>query len=192
MNTNQQNIELIKACLKGTQSSFKTLYNEFKGYVYTICVRYGVAEHEVKDYMQIIFSEVFKSLSKYDPQKAQFKTWLSRITINQILQQKRKRKINYVEIDDASNSLIDSNHLEHIDIRIDENKIHEVLSKMPEKYISVFNLYIVDGYSHKEISKKLNIPENTSRTLLHRGRIWAIKMLKQHLGDNLMQFKNVL
>ncbi len=192
MNTNQQNIELIKACLKGTQSAFKTLYNEFKGYVYTICVRYGVAEHEVKDYMQIIFSEVFKSLSKYDPQKAQFKTWLSRITINQILQQKRKRKINYVEIDDASNSLIDSNHLEHIDIRIDENKIHEVLSKMPEKYISVFNLYIVDGYSHKEISKKLNIPENTSRTLLHRGRIWAIKMLKQHLGDNLMQFKNVL
>ena len=73
-------IELIKECLKGTQSSFKAIYEMYQGYVYTICIRYGVSAIEIKDTMQIIFMEIFKSLKNYDSEKSQFKTWLTRIT----------------------------------------------------------------------------------------------------------------
>ena len=61
--------QLVEECLKGTQRAFKTIYENYKGYVYTICIRYGVSQIEIKDSMQIIFTEVFSSLKNYDNSK---------------------------------------------------------------------------------------------------------------------------
>lgn len=185
-------IQLIQECLKGTQSSFKALYELYQGYCYTICVRYGISAYEVKDCLQIIFMEIFKSLKNFNPEKSQFKTWLTRITINQILMHKRKSQIQYEDLEDGKINLIDRSFEIPVEAKMDEKIMHELLSKMPKKYISVFNLFIIDGYSHQEIAKKLDITESTSRVMLHRGRSWAMKELKVHFKDSISSIKKAL
>ncbi len=184
--------QLIQECLKGTQRAFKAIYENYKGYVYTICIRYGVSVIEVKDSMQIIFMEIFKSLKKYDSNKSLFKTWLTRITINQILMQKRKAKIDYTTLENENINLIENDFEVPIESKMDKEILYGILSKMPSKYITVFNLFIIDGYSHKEIAQSLNITENASRILLHRGRVWAMKELKVHFKDSISNFKKTV
>lgn len=184
--------QLIQECLKGTQSAFKTIYENYQAYVYTICIRYGVGTIEVKDCMQIIFMEIFKSLKKFDANKSQFKTWLTRITINQILMQKRKAHIDYSTLENEKINLIESNFTIPVEAKMDEEIMHKILNKMPQKYIVVFNLFILDGYSHQEIAQKLDISESSSRVLLHRGRVWAMKELKIFFKDSVPNFKKVL
>lgn len=183
---------LIQKCLEGTESAFKAIYEMYQAYVYTICIRYGVRPTEVKDGMQIIFMEIFKSLKNYDSNKSQFKTWLSRIAINQILMQKRKRKLDYTSLENEKINLIESNFSIPVEAKMDEEILYKILSQMPPKYISVFNLFIIDGYSHQEIAKVLNISEGTSRVLLHRGRAWAMKHLEVHFKDAVSNFKKAL
>ena len=184
--------QLIKECLKGSEASFKALYESYYGYCFTICMRYGVSNYDVKDYLQLIFIRVFNSLKSYDPNKGKFKTWLTTITINKILMQKRKLKIQYQELDDGKTNLLDRSFELPIEAKMDEKIMYNLLSKMPNKYISVFNLFIVDGYSHQEIAEKLDITESTSRVLLHRGRSWAMRELKLHFKDNLTNIKKAL
>lgn len=181
--------QLVEECLKGTQRAFKTIYENYKGYVYTICIRYGVSQIEIKDSMQIIFTEVFSSLKNYDNSKSKFKTWMTRITINQILMQKRKKRIAYETLENEKINLIKYDSSESIESKIDEKKLYALLSKMPQKYITVFNLFIIDGYNHKEIAGLLNIKESTSRVLLYRGRDWAVKELKIQFKDKVSSFK---
>ncbi len=170
--------QLIEECRKGTPSAFKAIYELYQGYVYTICIRHGVSAIEVKDYMQTIFMHIFKSIKSFDANKAKFKTWLTRITINQIITLNRKAKLNYTTLEDKKMNLIESNFTIPVESQMDEKIMHELLSKMPAKFISVFNLFIIDGYSHAEIAEKLNITESASRVLLHRGRVWAMRQLK--------------
>jgi len=180
--------KIIKACLEGSQKAFKSLYEEYQSYVYTICVRYGVSDLEVKDLMQIIFMEIFKSLPNFDENKAQFKTWLTRVTINQILMQKRKKQIQYVDLEDEKFNLIESGSTVPIEEKIDEKYLYDLLRKMPKKYITVFNLFIIDRYTHQEIAEKLNITEGTSRVLLHRGRVWAMNNLKLYFKETVSKY----
>jgi RNA polymerase sigma factor (sigma-70 family) len=183
--------QLIQECLKGAQRSFKALYEKYQAYVYTICIRHGVSTIDIKDHLQVIFMEIFNSLSRYDAAKAAFKTWITRITINQILHQKRKKNINYNNVGDSDDiSLIDNAFTIPMDWDIDQQEIYALLNTMPVQYITAFNLLIIDGYSHSEISELLNIPESTSRVLVHRGRIWAMKQLRTHFKEMVARFDN--
>jgi RNA polymerase sigma factor (sigma-70 family) len=182
--------QLIQECLKGAQRSFKALYEKYQAYVYTICIRYGVSAIDIKDHMQVIFMEIFNSLSRFDAIKAAFKTWVARITINQILYQKRKKNINYSVAYSDDISLIDTVFTIPKDWDIDQQELYSLLNKMPVQYITAFNLSIIDGYSHSEISDLLSIPESTSRVLVHRGRIWAMKQLRIHFKEMAAPFDN--
>ncbi len=182
---NNSEIQLIEDCLKGVQSAFKALYELYRGYVYTICIRYGISAIEVKDCMQTIFMEIFKSLDTYDPEKSAFKTWLSRVAINQILSQKRRQKINFSTLDSDEMNVVESSFSIPIESQMDEKTMHEILRKMPTKYSAVFNLFIIDEYSHAEIADMLNITVGKSRILLHRGRVWAMQEFKKFFKDSM-------
>lgn len=182
--------QLIQECLKGAQRSFKALYEKYQAYVYTICVRHGISTIDIKDHMQVIFMEIFNALGRYDATKAAFKTWITRITINQILQQKRKKNINYSVEGSDDIRLIDSGFTIPTDWDIDQQELYAILNQMPAQYITAFNLLIIDGYSHSEISELLSIPESTSRVLVHRGRIWAMKQLRIHFKEMVSPFDN--
>lgn len=186
---NTPEIEIIEDCLKGTQRSFKALYEMYNGYVYTICTRYGISAIEIKDCMQIIFMEIFQSLPKYDVHKSKFKTWLTSIVIHQILSYKRTLNIQYTTLDTEEINVIESDFLPPVDSLMDTETMMNMFQKMPAKYVTVFNLFIIDGYSHKEIAQKLNISEGSSRILLHRGRVWAMHQLKDLFKDSVHTIK---
>lgn len=175
--------QLVKECLKGDQRSFKALYEKYQGYVYSICIRFGVSSKEVKDQMQVIFMGIFQSLDRYDGTKAGFKTWMTRITINQIIHQKRKKNFDYQVESLEDSSVINSDYNISVDWDMDQKELYAILNKMPEKYISAFNLSVIEGYSHAEIAELLGITQNTCRVLVHRGRIWAMDQLKIHFKD---------
>lgn len=180
---NNHDIKLVRESLEGAPGAFKALYNAYSGYVYTICTRYGISTIDVKDCMQTIFMEIFKSLSRFDPEKSKFKTWLTSLTINQILAHKRKSSTKYSTLDSEDINLIESTFSVPVESVMDEKIMHEILNRMPAKYSSVFNLFIIDGFSHKEIAEKLDVTVSASRTMLHRGRAWAITELKKTFDD---------
>jgi RNA polymerase sigma-70 factor (ECF subfamily) len=163
--------------LKGDEKAFKLLYDSYKGYCYTITVRYGIEPEERKDCMQIVFTELFKSLKKYDSTQASFKTWMTRLTINQINNYRRKKRIPVLRMHNPTEEHDSFGKVEQVN-HVDNNYILTVLSKMPEQLLIVFNMAIVDGYSHQEIATELNITESASRVTLHRARQWAMERLK--------------
>lgn len=173
---------LIERCKDGEEKAYAELYELYKGYIFTTCVRYGIGDFEIKDMMQTIFIEAFSALPKYDHKLANFKTWLTRIAINHILNNLRKRKLNFVEIKDEGSSKHNVEHVllsEDMDLRF----IHKVIALMPTSEALVFNLYIIDQHSHAEIAEKLKITENQSRFLLHKGRNWMKEKLRNHFDE---------
>jgi len=174
--------DILKRCLRGREEAYQALYNSYKGYVYTMCYRYGIKEYEVKDAVQVIFTEVFHNLGTYDENKASFKTWLSRIAINQLLNMLRKKQINFAAVIDDDRVVVrdfNANPSADLDLKF----INKVIALMPDAYRVVINLAVIEGYSHQEISDELGISVSQSRISLHRGREWAKAKLGRYFID---------
>jgi len=174
---------IIKKCIKGNEASCKKLYEQFLPYAFGICKRYGVPENDLKDQVQIIFSSTFKSLQNFDASKASFKTWFTQICINKIIDQRRKSNGNIFnkELSEMDGLLVgDDTDLIHD--KLDRTYILKILSKMPQQFQCVFNMFIMDGYTHKEIAEKLNISEGSSRVILKRARSWSQEALARLLN----------
>ncbi len=176
---------IIRKCKKGDDRACKALYDLFLPYCYGICQRYGVPNQEIKDVLQVAFSSMFSSISLFDSSKASFKTWFTRICINKIIEQRRSRYSNqdFAAIENVDN-LTFIEERDSLDSQMDRDYILKILGQMPEKFQCVFNLYILDGYSHKEISSLLGISIGSSRIILNRGRLWAKNALTSFLQNS--------
>lgn len=124
------------------------------------------------------------NIKKYDPEKAGFKTWLTGITINKILMHKRKKVPVSYDIDLVHQHDLPTNRVQDVESNLDFKQLLSVIRNMPEKYQTVFNLSVLDGYSHNEIAEKLDITESASRVLLHRGREWAKQEVERVHAEN--------
>ena len=177
-----EDIDLINECIKGDQLAFKQLYEKYVSYCYGICIRYAVRQSDTKDVVQIIFSQAFQSLENYDSEKSQFKTWFTHVCINNILSYKKKqsRTFQTQELNQFTEPVIGFSE-NNIEESIDKKYILSLIKKMPSNYQIVFNLFIIDGYSHEEISQKLDISTASSRVLLNRARGWVKKTFVNHL-----------
>lgn len=176
---------IIKDCLDGNQLAFKKLYEKYISYCYGICTRYAVNKSDMKDMVQVIFSQTFQSLKNFDSDRSQFKTWFTHVCINNILSYKKKqsRQFQTQSFDDfdESNNSYTANYIEE---NIDRQYILNIIKQMPNKYQIVFNLFIIDGFSHEEISKQLNISIAASRVTLNRARGWVKKTyVNNHLNS---------
>lgn len=178
----KSDIDIIKSCLKGNQLAYKQLYEKYISYCYGICTRYSVDKSDLKDLVQVIFTQVFHSLKNYDAEKASFKTWLTRICINHILSF-RKKQMRRIQIKDVeSTEELNKHYYENnIEERIDREYVLSLIKEMPANYQVVFNLFIIDGYSHEEISQQLEISVPSSRVILNRARKWVKKTLENKL-----------
>lgn len=174
----KSDLDIIKDCLKGDQLAYKQLYERYLSYCYGMCGRYSVHQSDIKDIVQIIFTQVFQSLKNYDCEKAKFKTWLTRICINHILSYKRKQtksiQIQNFDTTKEVDGILSGNNIED---DIDRQHLLSLLRQMPNNYQIVFNLFIIDGYTHEEISKQLDISTASSRVILNRARNWVKKNL---------------
>lgn len=163
--------ELIEGCLKKDNQCFEKLYNLFADKMYAVVLRYTKDREEAKDQLQNGFIKAFQKLSYYK-NSGSFEAWLKRVIINNTIEYIRsanhKRKNNEVEITDFNEKLsIGSKALENLSLE----ELYNYIAKLPDGYKMVFNLYVIDGFKHHEIAKKLNISINTSKTQLRKARL---------------------
>lgn len=169
MNTSESNQEkaLVEACQNGDQEALKRLYDKYSGIMYAICLRYMGNTDEAKDALQEGFIKVYKNISKYSF-TGSFEGWLKRIFVNTSIEQIRRRKM-HLDIDNEAVMVPD--HVSTLQLNsIDANKILQVVQELPSGYRTVFNMYCVDGYSHKEIAEHLGVSESTSKSQLFKAR----------------------
>jgi RNA polymerase sigma-70 factor (ECF subfamily) len=172
--------QIIEGCLKGDKLSQKALYNRFAGKMLAISKRYLHDLEHAEDAFQDAFVKVFHHLKNFNFQSS-LETWMTRIFINEAINKLRslKRLTLNVNIDDLSYQLPE-NKTELPD-NFDYDLVMMLLEKIPENYRIVLMLYAIDGFNHKEIAEKLNMPESTSRSSLTRARNMLWQLYKKEL-----------
>lgn len=178
-----QEDQIIERCKKEEEAAFKMLYESFLPYVLTIIRRFGILDKSIPDMVQDIFIEVFKSIKKYDSQRGEFKYWLKSIVIHKILNfqriEKKHKKVELTMLNEVP--AVELTNLESID----KEFLLRLISELPEGYRTVFNLYIIDGFSHKEISHQLGIDPVSSRSQLSRAKQLLKKRISTIQKENL-------
>jgi RNA polymerase sigma factor (sigma-70 family) len=159
--------QLVRDCLKDDRLSQKLLYKAFYGFAMGICLRYAANRYEASEIMNQGFFKVFKNLTKYDQTKP-FKAWLGRIMVNTSIDYYRSNlKIAHTEELEKADHINDT---ELADKNLNYNELLDMISQLPRAYRTIFNLYAIEGYSHEEIGKLLNISIGTSKSNLHKAR----------------------
>ena len=170
--------KLIELCIDGDRKSQKDLFDRFAGKMFTLCKRYARTSQESEDMLQEAFVKVFNSLDKFGF-KGSFEGWIRRIVVNTCLRYLEKEKIMFEDIDMveySSSNVIQASAIEHLA----EEELLNIIALLPDGYKMVFNLYVIEGYSHKEIADMLNIGESTSRSQLVKARKLLKELLIQH------------
>ena len=157
--------KLIKQCAKNDRRAQKEIYQLFSGKLFSICLKYSKNKQEAQDNFQDGFVLIFEKIGQFKF-KGSFEGWLKRVMINTILLKYRKRTVLNIVTEEIPDEVI-------VDIDDDEISLDFLLNLiqgLPDRYRMVFNLYVLDGHSHKEISKMLQIAEGTSKSNLARAR----------------------
>ena len=168
--------ELIKGCLEGDRKSQRSLYDQFSGRFLSICLRYIKDNDLAQDVLLEGFMKIFESLSNYR-HEGSFEGWMKRIIVTQALLTLRKNKKLIMEVnwEDHDYNTYHDQPIENMDAEY----LLMTVASLPVGYRTVFNLYAIEGYTHKEISELLGIAENTSKSQLSRARSLLQKQLTQ-------------
>lgn len=171
--------DIIKACIKGNRVAQNRLYQFFADKMYGVCLRYAENEDEAKDILQDGFIKVFLKLKQFN-NKGSFEGWIRRIIVNTALEKFRDK--NYLfAVNMAAEYEASDKSYNHILSELSANDLLKLIQDLSPQYRMVFNLYAIEGYSHKEICEKLNIKEGTSKSNLSRAReILKEKVNKQY------------
>jgi len=149
LQTKKTDIEVIKAILSGSKVAFRELYNRYARNHLLTCLRYVKNKIDAEDVLQEAYILIYRDLKKYDASKSKYITWSNRVVINTCLMHLRK------------------------------HNIFKFSDDIPKGYRTVFNMFVIDGYSHAEIAEMLNFSVSTSKTQLLKAR----KMLQKNIGD---------
>lgn len=136
---------------------------------FMICLRYAQDKSEAEDMLQEGLISVYKEIKQYNPDKASFAAWSNKVMVNAALQFLRKwRRIKFNQDIEQYNTQL----IQHEDVfgQIGAKEINAMVQKLPDGYRTVFNLYVMEGYKHREIAEMLSISENTSKTQLLKAK----------------------
>lgn len=159
--------ELIAKCKKENPQAQASLYEKYNKKMFAICLRYIKTQDEAEDTMINAFMKAFTNIKQFES-KGSFEGWLRRIMVNESLTYLRRNKNMYLEVEiekadyEPDYSSL-ANHLETEDLM-------KLIGNLPVGYRTVFNLYAIEGYSHKEIAEQLGVNINTSKSQLSRAR----------------------
>jgi len=159
--------ELIEACVKGDRLAQKKLYDTFSRRMYVVCLRYTKSQQEAEDVLQESFIKVFKSLTGYRGD-SRFDYWIKRIVINTALNSQRKRLYMYPMVDVEDIKIASDNEKSMSNLHMEE--LLAMIRELPAGCQVVFNLFAIEGYSHKEIAEMLEVSEGTSKSQFFRAR----------------------
>lgn len=161
--------DLIEGCQKYDQRCQKKLFELYSGRMMTLCLRYGRDRTQAEDILQVGFIRIFSFIKQYGF-KGSFEGWMRKIFVNEALRMIRKRKLVFVEWEEegpiANQTSIDPEVLS----QIATGEMLRLIAGLPQGFRMVFNLYVIEGYDHQEISSLLGISPETSRSQLMKAR----------------------
>jgi len=156
----------------------ETLYSRFAPKMYAVCLRYCGSTDDAQDLLQDGFVKVFNNLEKYRGDGS-FEGWIRRIFVNTSIEHFR-RKVKLATVSEAQENTIEDKEWNALD-SIAEKDIIKIVQQLSPGYRQVFNMYVIEGYSHKEISEILGISEGTSKSQLARAKVILKKMIETNL-----------
>ncbi|TQD40640.1 RNA polymerase sigma factor [Haloflavibacter putidus] len=171
--------QLIKKCKKQDLKSQEQLYRLFSKKLFGVCLKYSRNYQEAEDNLQDAFIVIFNKIGQYK-NKGSFEGWMKRIVINTALQRYRKQQVF---------SIVNEDQIENHEVEIEENQFElnyllKIIQELPDRYRMVFNLYVLDGFSHKEIADFMEISVGTSKSNLARARDILKRKIEQQKDDN--------
>jgi len=168
--------QLIRGCIKQDRKCQKMLYKEFYSFSMGICVRYTNNRDDAADVMNKGFLNVFTKIDRFDTGRS-FKAWVGKIMTNVCIDYYRSNlKTPFTEDIEKAGHITDS---DLVDKDLSYNELLAMVHRLPLAYRTVFNLFAIEGYSHKEIGKMLNIDAGTSKSNLHKARQNLSQMVAQ-------------
>jgi RNA polymerase sigma-70 factor (ECF subfamily) len=173
--------ELVERCKKGEAVGYKELYQRYARAMFNTCLRIVNDITETEDVLQESFAEAFKNLHSFE-YRTSFGGWLKQICINRSINQLKKRRVNWVDIDatDTYNymeeAIVDENQ-----IRLKVDAVKKSIMKLPDGYRTVLTLYLLEGYDHEEIAEILNVATSTTRTQYKRAKQKLLQLLKEEI-----------
>lgn len=185
---NNPEIKLLEQIRLGDKKAMKELYCHYSGYLNAVCSRYIACDEDVRDVLQESFIKIFGSIDKFSYKgDGSLKAWMSKIAVNESLTLlNKKEKLAIVQYEsDIPDTIDDNDDDEGPDTGdIPMRAIQAMIRKLPTGYRTVFNLYVFEDKSHKEIAEMLNMKENSSASQLHRAKALLAKMIQEYKSTN--------
>ena len=169
--------KLISKAKKNQRKAQSELYNRFGHLWYSICLRYQNSEEDAQDALQNALIKVYSNLDRFDEHKGSFKSWSAKIVVNENLMFLRKKKDDFLNIADQS----EQNYLDYQESAEDilsAKELTQMIQALPDGYRTIFNLYVIEGYSHEEIAGQLGISEGTSKSQLYKAKKYLREKLE--------------
>ena len=171
--------KLISECQKNQPKAQEQLYQLFEKKFFGLCLKYSSSYADAQDNFQEGFLIIFRKINQYSG-KGSFEGWAKRILINNALQ--KYKGVRFMEV------LTDN--IPDVDVEIDEEEISldflmQIIHELPDQYRIVFSLYVLDDYSHQEISEMLSISTGTTKSNLHRARLLLKEKIEKKTVTNL-------
>jgi RNA polymerase sigma factor (sigma-70 family) len=169
--------DLIEGCISGNRRMQAELYQRFAAKMYGVCLRYAGNAEEAEDILQEGFIKIYNKIASFR-REGSFEGWVRRVFVNTAIEHYR-RKIYLQPITAHEEATIEGKYLSVLD-SLAEKDIIQLVQQLSPGYRTVFNMYVVEGYTHKQIAEELGISEGTSKSQLSRA--------KQILQDLVQQF----
>jgi RNA polymerase sigma factor (sigma-70 family) len=180
MQPNDQKVELynklIESCMNNNREAQYKLYSLLSGKMFAVCLRYAKNREAAEDLLQEGFVKVFTNIEKFRGDGS-FEGWVRRIIVNTAVEYYRKSTKMYpmVNVDEVNKDVIWEDTGDNLELE----DVMKLINRLSTGYRTIFNLYVVEGYSHKEIAEMLDISEGTSKSQLARARYLLMEMVKK-------------
>ncbi len=188
-----EELQLVEGCKIESRAAQKEVFSKLYSKLLSVCMRYADNSDEAKDTLQNGFIKVFKSIENYKGDGS-FEGWIKRIVVNTAIDNYRRKKVKPLVVDTeltdrVGDDMEDSKEEMSIYQQIPTSAVLEAVQDLSPAYQTVFNLYVMEGYTHIEISELLNISVGTSKSNLSKARLNLQKML-QPLVTKISQLDN--
>ena len=169
--------KLIERCLLRDRRAYKELFEAYAPKMLPLCIRYMKNRDDAEDVLQEGFITLFNQLHHFEG-RGSFEGWVRRIFVTTALMHLRKKDPLRTSDDITEIRTMGNNAATALE-ELGHNELMRLVTQLPTGFRIVFNLYVIEGYSHKEISEMLGISENTSRSQLSRARAWLQQKIKE-------------
>ena len=179
--------ELIKSSIRGDADARRALYDRYVQYLSAVCSRYITDRADAKDVLQEALVKIFQSLDRFEWRgEGSLRSWMARIVVNECLKFMRDNRrldmfVTMPELPDVPDDEDDDAEISVEDVPPDV--IHSMIRELPDGYRTVFNLFVIEGRSHREIAKMLGISEATSASQFHRAKKILSKRIREYVED---------